>query len=160
MEVAVKQGDATGKLMVGKLAENLGAIADRSRMAGTLNARQELNMKAGIKLMRKILNEGEVDGGVMTKMVTNLENITINLVSRNPGFMARLLAGALSRGRGADWLFHSDEGIEILRALQPTRAKYPGVDAKRNAAIILLNNMMYDGASNEQEMELKQQEAP
>lgn len=138
----------------------LDALSDttyRSRLAGVLDETQEATAVKGIELMRGILNEqAAASNRVLHRVIVGAENVAINLVSRDPGFLARLTAGAIVRGKGADWLFYSKEGLEVLKSLHPQYMKWGKTAAARQAAITLVTSMLADGAketvSDKQEM--------
>ena len=166
MESAVEAGLKAGRTTPGQsgvmdVTAFTGALADvseRSRLAGVLTDTQEDLAREGIRLARMTLNEGAQQANrVVHRPVTGIENIAINLVSRDPAFMARLLAGALARGKGADWLFYSKEGIEILRTIQPKTIRIEELTTARQAAIVLLTSMTADGAKEKQEEEINAQ---
>jgi hypothetical protein len=150
----------SGLLDVKAFADSLGDITTRSRLAGFLTEAQEVTARKAIELTRTTLNEGaQQSNRVMHRIVAGAENIAINLVSRDPGFMARLLAGALARGRGADWLFYSREGVDILRTIHPQYLQFGKTAQARQAATVLLTSMLADGAkeATEEELNARQQ---
>jgi hypothetical protein len=156
-EATVKKGQAAavggakqaGDFDIKGFVNALASTTHRSRLAGVFTPAQEATARRGIDLARTILNEGAVGGRVMHKIVAGAENIAINVMSRDPGFMARLLAGALVRGKGADWLFYSDEGLEMLRTLSPSYLQFGKTAAARNASIAFLIGTLGDGAKNQ-----------
>jgi hypothetical protein len=76
-----------------------------------------------------------------------LSDIAINAVSRSKEFMARLAARALTKGKGADWLFYSKEGNDLLRSLQPKNVKDLGRwAAARNAGITAMMEFIKVGS--------------
>ena len=122
----------------------------RSTMAGLLTPEEEKTAVKGIALLRNILN-GQVraKGGIVqqTTLPLSIQDASINLISRDPGFMARLTAGAVARGKGIEQLMFTKDGINLLRRLQPRNATNLGkVSAGRNAATLVLMDMLKAGA--------------
>ena len=51
---------------------------------------------------------------MQTQLPVDMQHIAINALSRDPGFMARMLAGALQRGSGVESLFFTKAGQDVL----------------------------------------------
>lgn len=139
-----------GWLDVQSFTENFSANVDRSIMAGLISKEQERYARDGIELMRNILN-GQINAprAVVRRntLGAELSDIAINAVSRSKEFMARLAARALTKGKGADWLFYSKEGNDLLRSLQPKNVKDLGRwAAARNAGITAMMEFIKVGS--------------
>ena len=155
LRAGVRTPGQSGAMDVTAFTEALASTTRRSRLAGVLTEGQEQTARRGIELARTILNEGaQQSNRVLHRIVTGAENIAINVVSRDPGFLARLTAGAIVRGKGADWLFYSEEGLNILRSIHPQYIQFGRTTQARQAAIALITNMLADGAKEEQEREI------
>jgi hypothetical protein len=139
-----------GDLNVADFANAFAANTRRSALSGLLTPEQETRALEGLKLMRNVLNGMEQAKGQVVRKTTlpmTFQDMSINLFSRDPGFMARLAAGAITRGKGADKFFHSDEGINYLRALQPKNVRDLGKwGIARNGATIGLLQMLQTGS--------------
>lgn len=146
-EAAAAKGAATGALDIGVLVDNLSQTAHKSTLAGLISKDQHKRAVEGIGLMRSILNEGAVNNTIKHRIVTGLDNILINFVSRDPGFLARLMGAAISRGKGAEWLFFSEEGINILRNLKSGWQDVRGATAVNMSAVGALTGMLEQGTS-------------
>lgn len=136
-----KPGQA-GDLDVAAFRQILGANTKRSAMAGILSKEEEKIATKGIKLLGNVLN-GQISakGGTVMKrtLPIGVQEIAINALSRDPGFMARLAAGAASRGKGLEGMLFTNEGLRTLRSIQPGAKKDMRKWARgRNAALAIL----------------------
>ena len=140
------QAKATGK-MTGdfNLADFLNNYATNSVRAvelGIMTPKQRELGQAGVKLARKILNSDQVEYGVIqTHNPLSLSNVLINAASRDPGFLSRMLGMVIEKGQGADWLFHSPQGIKTLTTLSDVvvgKTSSPAAQAAANSATLAL----------------------
>ena len=147
MQGAVRKGLRTGDLDIGSFAQAFSRNTRRSVLSGLQSPRQEAKALEGMRLMRAIVEEpsqNTVAGVIKTTLPVGVPDLAINVLSRDPGFMARLLAGAVSRGKGADWLFYSDQGRDILKSLRAQKVRTPKWNATRNTGIVSLATMMQE----------------
>jgi hypothetical protein len=147
MQGAVRKGLRTGDLDIGSFAQAFSRNTRRSVLSGLQSPRQEAKALEGMRLMRAIVEEpsqNTVAGVIKTTLPVGVPDLAINVLSRDPGFMARLLAGAVSRGKGADWLFYSDQGRDILKSLRAQKVRTPKWNAIRNTGIVSLATMMQE----------------
>lgn len=154
------KGGATGDIDVPAFAKALGANSRRSVFMGLVDSETNKRVNRGLALTRKILNDTSqyAPTGIMkTVLPWDLSSLSINALTLNPGFTARLLAGAVSRGKGADWLFHSKEGIKVLETLADRTVKGTKSAVARNMAIMTLLGIQADGRADEK---VEQQQQP
>jgi hypothetical protein len=147
MQGAVRKGLRTGDLDIGSFAQAFSRNTRRSVLSGLQSPQQEAKALEGMRLMRAIVEEpsqNTVAGVIKTTLPVGVPDLAINVLSRDPGFMARLLAGAVSRGKGADWLFYSDQGRDILKSLRAQKVRTPKWNAIRNTGIVSLATMMQE----------------
>jgi len=111
----VGAGLREGDFDIGIFAQELAASGEASRLKGLLLPEQEQALTAGLKHLRLLMNSPQFQRGVMqTQLPIDLQHLAINAVSRDPGFMSRVLAGALQRGAGVESLFFTKQGQDIL----------------------------------------------
>jgi hypothetical protein len=154
------KGGATGDIDVPAFAKALGANSRRSVFMGLVDPETNKLVNRGLALTRKILNDTSqyAPTGIMkTVLPWDLSSLSINALTLNPGFTARLLAGAVSRGKSADWLFHSKEGIKVLETLADRTVKGTKSAVARNMAIMTLLGIQADGRADEK---VEQQQQP
>ena len=161
---AAGKAGRTGDLDISAFEKALSKGTRRSVFSGIMDTDKERTVQNGLKLARRVMNDPDAmsKAGVMkTQLGVDAQGIFINAVSRDPGFVARLLAGAVTRGKGADWLFFTKEGQDMLKTLGTARVAGRAVTAPatvRNAAILSTLSMLKEGAR--EEMEQAQQETP
>lgn len=142
---AVQKGFATGAMDVRSFVDAFAQTSRRSVLSGITTPAQERVARRAIDLSRRILNEpaaAAATGVIKTTLPVNVQDVAINVLSRDPGFMARLVAGAVSRGKGAEWLFFNPQGIEALQSMRDIAVRTPRVAATRNSSIIGLATAM------------------
>jgi hypothetical protein len=155
---AAKAGDFNLRVFVESLTKN----AEQSKLKGFLTPRQEANMMEGVKAVRTLLNDprqASRQGVIKTFLPVDLQGIAINALSRDPGFMARLVAQGIQRGKGAEQLFFTKEGIDLLTGA--TKSVVVGKGSGQIAGTIIAMFASMLGAANVEEMvneALQQQE--
>ena len=110
---AQKAGDFNLKAF----AESLGDNAKRTKLGGILRPDQEKNLVQSLNSLKLLFNEpssAAAQGVIKTHLGLDLQNVAINVMSRDPGFMARLVSGAVQKGKGAEALFYTKEGQDLL----------------------------------------------
>lgn len=143
---AMKRGAMSGEFSLGDFIEAYGRNTESSVLGELLSPTQRAYGNRAIQHLRSILNSSQVEPGIMkTHLNVDLSAVAINAASRDPGFIARLLGATIERGKGADWLFHSREGINMLRNLDQVaagRVRGPQARAITHAATITLLDMI------------------
>ena len=138
---ALARPEQTGRVQVEELATALNQHADSSRLRGLITPVQEQNIREGTMLMRRMLEAPAQasKGGVFRNFLpVDFSSLAINVISRDPGFMARLGATAFSKGQGVEQLLFTREGVRTLRALQPEARTAKSMAKIRNAGIALM----------------------
>lgn len=111
----VDKGSKRGDFNMGVFMKELSASTKASRLRGMLSAEQEKNLVKGMNNLRLLQNNEQFAQGVYkTHLMVDLQHIAINAISRDPGFMARVLAGAIQTGSGAEALFFTKAGQDVL----------------------------------------------
>lgn len=141
-----------GDLDVKAFVQAFSANSKRSALAGLISPEEEKLAQQGIGLLRNVLN-GQViaKGNVVAKttLPANFSDLAINMVSQDPGFVARLAAGAVQRGKGIENLLFTKEGINLLRSLQPRNPTELGKwNRARHLAVVALSEHLRDGAAD------------
>lgn len=139
-----------GVIDVEAFTKAFSANSKRSALAGLLTPEEEKTAVEGINLLRNVLNgQTRAARGVVQKatLPIGLQEVAINAISRDPGFIARLAAGAVQRGSTLEKLMFTPEGINYLKRLQPKNAKDLGKwSIGRNTAIIGLAEALKTGS--------------
>lgn len=136
---AANVGDFNTRVFLDTLMQN----TEATRFAGLLTPQQEKNLAAAAKSWRRLFSHG--DEVVKTHLPFELQNIAINVISRDPGFMARMVGAVAQRGKGAEALFFTKEGQEILfnaSKFSITAGKTGAVTQGANATIAMLASML------------------
>jgi len=144
-KAATMKGEVTGAIDIQTLVDGLAANNNRSMLAGIISREQEQYAAQGIKLIRQILNADPMyaaTGAVKTTLPVDLTGLAINAVSRDPGFIARLLASSIQRGSTFEQLFFTKKGVEALNALRPEFVRTEKLAAARNATILGLSTFV------------------
>ena len=150
----------TGGLDIAAYRKALMQTADRSVFAGIAQPGFESTAREGLDLLGSILNAApqRMPGGVLRNQIPMaLSDLAINAVSQNSGFIARLVANNLSRGKGFEWLMFSPEGVRMLRNMHPEVVKSGVLSPARNAAVALMANQIGQSAKEEVDMDLIRQ---
>jgi hypothetical protein len=131
---AQKAGEFNLKAFADSLADN----AKRTKLGGILAPDREANLVKGLNALKVLFNDPRVasSGGVFkTHLPFDLQSLAINALSRDPGFTARLIAGSIQKGKGAEGLFYTKEGQDLL-----TGAVKSVVEGKNTGASIATIN--------------------
>ena len=108
----VDKGARLGDFDLATFVKALGKTAESSKLKGLMTADQERYLAHGLKTLRLLLNTNrDVRAGFIP---LDLQHLAINLVSRDPGFVARLIGAAVQKGEGAEALFFTQKGQEFL----------------------------------------------
>lgn len=158
MQGAVPKPGQSGDVDIAAFAEALADGTRRSVLSGIAEPAMEKRAKEGVSILRKMLNAEPQQMGraKVTQLPVSFQDVAINAMSRNPGFMARLLASSIARGHNMESLFFTPEGIQTLRAFRPEVVKHGGMAGKRNAAVVFLSNQIGEDAKNEADANLQQ----
>lgn len=105
----------TGNFSISEFLDQYAGNSVRAVELGIMTRAERELGKIAVENARKILNTQSVEAGIIqTHNPLSMSNVLINVASRDPGFIARLLGMTLEKGKGADWLFHSPEGVRHL----------------------------------------------
>jgi hypothetical protein len=145
----VGQGLAAGEFDLQVFLKELSATRQSSRLKGLLLPEQEANMVKGMRSLERLLNSEQLQQGVMrTRIPVDLQHLAINAISRDPGFMARVLGGAIQSGEGAEALFFTKAGQDILFDAVNFSLRAPKTGAaiqSANATVAYLTSMIGSG---------------
>ena len=151
---AKQQGTRLGAFNLGDFLDNFARNSKDAVSSGIITPAEKAYANQALDHARRIMNSGIANGGVV-QTVSHLElsNVAINFVSRDPGFIARLLGGVIEKGKGAEWLFFTKEGTKMLSDLKNVTV---GGEMSRaalesaNAAAAVLVDMIGEGAYDAQ----------
>lgn len=164
----VGQGARMGDFDLSVFLRSLMQNTKASRLQGLLTKQQEKALAKGAHSIRELLNVS--DNVVRTHLPFELQNLAINVVSRDPGFMSRLIAIGIQKGQGAEALFYTEAGQNLLfNATQHAlRAQKTGATIQgANAIIATLLSMVgakeqmkqaYDLVTESEQQEVEQQQ--
>jgi hypothetical protein len=132
----VGQGHRLGDFDLSTFVQSLMQNTKASRLQGLLTKQQEKALAQGVNSIRKLLNT--TDNIQRTHLPFELQNIAINAVSRDPGFMSRMIAIGIQKGQGAEALFYTKAGQDILfdAVNHAVRAQKSGATTQAVNAII------------------------
>lgn len=117
--VIMGTGARAGQFSLADFVRAYGRNTDAAVASKFMTETERAYGQRAVEVIRRILNSASVEPGVIkTHNPINISNIAINAASRDPGFIARLLGATIESGKGADWLFHSKEGIQTLLDLE------------------------------------------
>lgn len=134
-QAKVGKGLREGDFDISTFVTELSASGQASRLKGLLLPEQEKAFANGLRSLRRLLNAPQFrDGIVRTRMALDMQHIAINAISRDPGFMARILGGAVQQGAGVEALFFTRAGQEILFNAVNFSLKAPKTAAQMQAA--------------------------
>lgn len=146
----LREGDFDLQVFV----KELSASGEASRLKGLLLPEQEAALQKGLKNLRRLFNVPEFQGGVHRTMIpVDMQHVAINAISRDPGFMARVLGGAIQKGKGVESLFYTRAGQEILYNAVNFSLKAPKTAAAMqtaNATVAYLASIQGAGLQLEQ----------
>jgi hypothetical protein len=157
---AVQDGSAAARTTAAKAGDfNLKAFADSlmrntdaSRLKGIITPQQERYAVASAKQLKKLFNDpvvGSPSGVLKTHLGIDLQGIAINVMSRDPGFMARLVASAVQKGKGAEALFFTKEGQDLLTGAVKSVVAGRKTGATINGITAVLASMTGAGAADD-----------
>lgn len=116
---ARSQALAQGAVAMDDFAQALGRTSEKAVTAGLLTKKQQMISDRVLQSARRIMNSEIAKNGVVPNVAqVDLSSVAINVVSRSPEFMARLLAQAIQEGKGIEWLFFSPAGQKAMTSLE------------------------------------------
>lgn len=153
-QAKVTAGRKAGDFDLQVFADTLSSSGKASRLRGLLSGEQEAALTKSLNSLRLLFNNENFTRGVVKNFMNfDLQHLAINALSRDPGFMGRMIAGAVQRGEGAEWLFFTEAGQKVLyNAVQHT-LKAPKTAAavqSANATMAFLTSMWGAGEQMEQ----------
>lgn len=152
-QAALGFGKKAGDFNLRAFVQSLGKNAGQSKLKGFLSPQQEANLVKGMDAIRTLLNDprqASQTGVLKTFLPVDLQGIAINALSRDPGFMARLVAQGIQRGKGAESLFFTKEGIDLLTGATKSVVVGKSSGQVAGATIAILASML--GATNAEEL--------
>ncbi len=115
---AKSQGARLGGFNMADFLQNFARNSEDAVASGILKPSEAARANRALDSARRIMNSTVADSGVnLTVQPLELSNIAINFVSRDPGFIARLLGSVMEKGAGAEKLFFTKEGVDMLSNL-------------------------------------------
>lgn len=153
-QAKVTAGRRAGDFDLQVFADVLSSSGKQSRLRGLLNADQEAALTKSLNSLRLLFNNENFNRGVVKNFMNfDLQHLAINALSRDPGFMGRMIAGAVQRGEGAEWLFFTEAGQKVLYNAVNHTLKAPKTAAavqSANATMAFLTSMWGAGEQMEQ----------
>jgi hypothetical protein len=131
---AVQFSQKAGEFNLKAFADSLFRRSEASKLQGIITPDQEVNLVRSLKSLKLLFNDprtAQAGGVFKTHIPVDLQHIAINVMSRDPGFLARLVAGGVQKGKGAEALFYTREGQDIL-----TGAVKSIVEGRRTGTVI------------------------
>ena len=117
---AIGFGSKAGDFNLKAFAEGLFKRVEATKLKGIITPAEEANATQALQAIKALFNDMRVAtpaGTVKTHLAVAIQDLTINALSRDPGFAGRLIAAGITKGAGADNLFFSKEGVKLLTNL-------------------------------------------